>query len=150
MEPSMKTYSFIAGFLFFILSFSLSASVEKIESIRNAAVSAYNTKDIEKLMSFWHKKGKMLGAETIDGYSEIKANYMDSFNDSHFFKISMNSDGIEGIGDVFYDTGKMSIYDVNGENLMTGCYVLLYVKSGNSFKTWREWFYPECLNNAHH
>jgi len=150
MEPSMNIYRYIAGGLFMIMSFSLSASVDKIESIRNAAVSAYNTKDIEKLMSFWHKKGKMLGSEAIEGYGQIKANYIASFNDPHFTKISMNSEGIEGIGDVFYDTGKMSIYDNKGQTLMTGCYVLLYVKSGNSFKTWREWFYPECLNTTHH
>jgi len=146
----MKTISFITGLLLLIMSLSLSASVDKIDSIREAAVSAYNTKNIEKLMSFWHKNGKMLGAETIEGYSQIKANYIDSFSDNHFFKITMSSEGIEGIGDIFYDTGKMSILDDNGENLMTGCYVLLYVKSGNSFKTWREWFYPECLNTTHH
>ena len=146
----MRIYSFLAGILFFIVSFSINASVNKIENIRNAAISAYNTKDIETLMSFWHLKGKMLGPETIDGYREIKAHYKTSFADSHFNRISMKSEGIDGIGDFFYDNGTMSILDDEGVKLMTGCYVLLYVKSGDSFKTWREWFYPACLNTKHH
>jgi hypothetical protein len=146
----MRICSFLVGLLFFIVSFSINASVDKIENIRNAAISAYNTKDIDTLMSFWHLKGKMLGPETIDGFREIEAHYKASFADSHFNRISMKSEGIDGIGDFFYDNGTMSILDDEGVKLMTGCYVLLYVKSGNSYKTWREWFYPTCLNNKHH
>ncbi|MEW6997411.1 hypothetical protein AADZ86_06890 [Colwelliaceae bacterium BS250] len=143
----MKIYSFFAGLLFFIVSFSINASVDKIENIRNAAVSAYNAKDIDTLMSFWHLKGKMLGAETIDGFKDIEDNYKAAFADSHFNRISMQSDGI---GEFFYGNGTMSILDDEGVKLMTGCYVLLYVKSGDSFKTWREWFYPACSNTKHH
>ena len=146
----MKIYSLSAVLLFFIVSFSSHASVDKIDNIRNAAINAYNTKDIDTLMSFWHSKGKMLGPETIDGYSEIKSHYKTSFADSHFNRISMKSEGIDGIGDFFYDSGTMSILDEEGNKLITGCYVLLYVKSGNSYKTWREWFYPTCLNTRQH
>jgi hypothetical protein len=62
----------------------------------------------------------------------------------------MKSEGIDGVGDFISDTGTMSILDSHGKKLMTGCYVLLYVKNEGSFKTWREWFYPTCLNNQHH
>lgn len=146
----MKMFSLLATLLFFIVSFSSNASVDKIEHIRNAAINAYNAKDINTLMSFWHSKGKMLGPEIIDGYKEIKSHYKASFVDSHFNRISMKSEGIEGIGDFFYDSGTMSILDDEGNKLITGCYVLLYVKVGDNFKTWREWYYPSCLNTRHH
>jgi ketosteroid isomerase-like protein len=146
----MKIYGFLVMLLFVIVSFSSHASVNQIANIRNAAINAYNAKDIDTLMSFWHSKGKILGPETIDGYREINAHYKASFADPHFNFIAMKSEGIDGIGDLFYDSGTMSILDDKGMKLMTGCYVLLYVKSGDSFKTWREWFYPSCLNTKHH
>jgi hypothetical protein len=76
----MKMYHYLTGIILFIFSFMLAASVDKvslleIERTRHAAVKAYNTQDIAALMFFWHKDGKMLGPETIDGHKKIRAHY---------------------------------------------------------------------------
>ena len=146
----------------FVFSFSLSTDVyaeskfdKEISKIRVKSINAYNSKDINSLMSVWHSNGRIIGrmSETPDftnGYDNIKSFYIEQFESPDFAKISINSEDSEFIDGIYYDYGTQSILDENGKEILKACYLLLFKKEKGHFKTWREYFYPFCLSSVHH
>jgi len=121
-----------------------------LTKLRESAVTSFNNKDIDGVMSTWHKNGVLVGrfsskADVISGESNIRAYYLSDFANPHFAKISMKSETINVVNGVYIDSGTLSFIEPDGSIGLTGCYVMAFVKVGDSFKAINEFFYPFCM-----
>jgi len=121
-----------------------------LTKLRNFAVTSFNNKDIDAVMSTWHKDGVLVGrfgskADVISGESNIRAYYLSDFANPHFTKISMKSETINVVNGVYIDSGTLSFLEPDGSTGLTGCYVMAFIKMGNSFKAINEFSYPFCM-----
>lgn len=127
---------------------------KEIEKMREAAIAAYNDRDIDKLMALWHTDGRIIGRagprpDIVNGHDQIRALYLAQFESPHFVKVSMQSEDSEFVGGIFFDSGTQSLLDQSGEAMLVGCYVMLFKREDGRFKTWREYSYPFCMNVKH-
>ena len=125
-----------------------------IAKMREAAIAAYNDKDIDRLMALWHTDGRIIGRagptpDIVNGHDQIRALYLSQFESPHFVKVSMQSEDSELIDGIFIDSGTQSLLNESGEVILAGCYVMLFKMEDGKFKTWREYSYPFCMNVAH-
>jgi len=121
-----------------------------LNKLRNFAVTSFNNKDIDAVMSTWHKDGVLVGrfgskADVISGEGNIRAYYLSDFASPHFMKISMKSETINVVNGVYIDSGTLSFLESDGSIELTGCYVMAFVQVGDSFKAINEFFYPFCM-----
>jgi len=148
------TYSLLYIGIFF-LSFNAFADTDKsidqkFAEFRNYAVASYNNKDIEAVMSTWRADGAIVGyaapqADILVGSRRIRASYLENFNNSDFSKISMKSEITRFVNDVVIDSGTLTFLNADGSKGLTGCYVMIYVQTENSFKAIKEFSYPNCM-----
>ena len=123
---------------------------KELAKLRNFAVTSFNNKDIDAVMSTWHEDGVLVGqfgskADVISGESNIRAYYLSDFANPHFMKISMKSETVNVVKGVYIDSGTLSFLEPDGSIGLTGCYVMAFVKVGDSFKAINEFSYPFCM-----
>jgi hypothetical protein len=126
---------------------------QAIAKIRNAAAKAYNTKDIDALMSHWHQKGGMIertGVEVdiVSGFGEIRASYLALFKNPEYKTVSHHHEELLHINELYIDSGTISAFNENGKEVFRGCYLMTYIKEEATYKIWREWTYPYCMMTA--
>lgn len=125
-----------------------------LTKIRNLAITSYNNKDIEPLMSTWHEKGVISGhigpkADVISGAKAIRASYLADFTDAHFSKIAMHSEDTQFINGLYIDSGTLTFLEPDGSKGLTGCYVMIFIKEGGAIKAIKEFSYPFCMLQRH-
>ncbi len=126
MKKSLLLLAVVVGIGMPLLVLSYGQPHEEIAKMREAAVAAYNSKDIDSLMALWHVDGRIIGRagprpDITNGHDRIRALYLSQFESPHLLKVSIQSEDSEFIDGIFIESGTQSLLNESGDAVLVGC-----------------------------